>query len=147
MSRLIPPVLVILLLAALAALWAWHPGSMQMRTDRAMPWDVPLILGLTILVWARVHFVKRNAEVHTFKTPRTLVDDGPFRFSRNPMYLGFFLILVAAAFYVNHWCALLAPAVFLKAAMYWYIPHEEGVLRTSFGGLYDVYASKVRRWV
>ncbi|RXZ64406.1 methyltransferase family protein [Pelagerythrobacter rhizovicinus] len=147
MNRLIPPVLFLMLLIPLALLWAYHPEDLAMRYDRQMPWDIPLILGAAILIWARVHFRSRQAEIHTFKTPRHLVTDGPFRFSRNPMYLGFLLLLVAAAFFVNVWCAVLAPAIFLAAAAFWYIPHEEAALRATLGEDYEAYSRRVRRWI
>jgi protein-S-isoprenylcysteine O-methyltransferase Ste14 len=147
MPRLIPPVLFLALLGPLALLWAYHPEGWAMRPDRPMPWDVPLLLGLAVLIWARLQFKKANAEIHTFRSPRSLVTGGIFRFSRNPMYLGFLLLLLAAAFYVNAWCALLAPLAFFAASVLWYIPHEEQTLRASFGSAYDDYAWRVRRWI
>lgn len=146
MTRLIPPVLVLILLAALIPLHTFHPTTLVMRSDVAMPWGVPLVLGVTVFAWARLHFRKKDAEIHTFKQPKALITDGPFRFSRNPMYLSFFLLLLAAAFYVNTWCALLAPLAFFLTAMFWYIPHEERRMRSSFGAAYDDYAWKTRRW-
>ena len=113
--------------------------------DGALPWDVPLPLGLAILIWARTHFISKQAEIRTFKHPNTLVTDGPFRYSRNPMYLGFALLLLAGAFFVNTWCALLVPFVFLGATIFWYIPHEERMLRSAFGSDYNAYAWKTRR--
>lgn len=147
MPRLIPPILFLLLLVPLAALWAFHPDTLTLRDGRAMPWDVPLPLGLALLVWARLHFKKKGAEIHTFKSATALVTDGPFRFSRNPMYLGFAMILVAGAFYVNTWCALLVPLAFLTTSMFWYIPHEERELRRTFGSDYDAYSWNTRRWI
>ncbi len=147
MTRLIPPILFLILLSALIPLYAFHQPAFALRTDAAMPWDIPLILGFAILLWAFLHFKKKNAEIHTFRQPKGLITDGPFRFSRNPMYLGFFLLLLAAAFAVNTWCALLAPLGFLLASMFWYIPHEERRMRSTFGTAYDDYAWKTRRWI
>jgi protein-S-isoprenylcysteine O-methyltransferase Ste14 len=137
-----------MLLGALVLLWRFHPETTYLlRPDRPMPWDVPLALGLAALIWARVHFRGKDAEIHTFRTPKTLVTDGPFRFSRNPMYLGFTLVLLGAAFYVNLWCALLVPVAFFLASTYWYVPHEERALRSVFGSAFDDYAWKTRRWL
>ncbi|MBY6137886.1 isoprenylcysteine carboxylmethyltransferase family protein [Leisingera daeponensis] len=147
MKKLIPPVLVLLLLAALVLLEALHPRALAMRPDAPMPWDFALILGLAVLFWGRWHFKRNSAEIHTFKAPKGLLTDGPFRYSRNPMYLGFLLLLVAAAFYVNTWCALAAPLIFLAAASFWYIPHEEHRLRSLFGAAYDSYTKQTRRWI
>ncbi len=146
MTRIIPPYLFLLLLVPLILLWVFHPDQLSMRADAPMPWDIPLIMGVIAVVWARLHFKNRAAEIHTFKEPRTLVTDGPFRFSRNPMYLGFVLILLAGAFFVNTWCALIAPAAFLAASLFLYIPYEEHVLRDKFGAVYDDYSWTTRRW-
>lgn len=147
MTRIIPPVLFLLLLLPLMVLWTFHPETLVMRKDASMPWDVVLPIGIAILIWARVHFKNREAEIHTFKQPRALIIDGPFRFSRNPMYLGFTLVLLAGAFFVNTWCALLVPLVFLFASALWYIPHEERTLRKTFGSAFDDYAWQTRRWI
>lgn len=147
MPKILPPILFLGLLVPLAGLWFYHPADLQMRRDAAMPWDVLLPIGLAILVWARFHFVHKDAEIHTFKQPRALVTDGPFRFSRNPMYLGFAVLLTAAAFFVNTWCALFAPITFLLISHFCYIAHEEQNLRNAFGKTYDDYAWKTRRWI
>lgn len=147
MTRLVPPVLFALLGLALVPLNWFHPDTLVMRADAAMPWDVPLALGLAVLLWAFVHFKRKRAEIHTFKQPKDIITDGPFRYSRNPMYLGFSLLLLGAAFYVNTWSALLAPLAFVLTAMFWYIPHEERRMRETFGTAYDEYAGKTRRWI
>lgn len=147
MTRMIPPVLFLLLLAALIPLYLFHPATHVVRADAAMPWYVPLALGVAILAWASLHFRRKDAEIHTFKQPKALVTDGPFRFSRNPMYLGFFLLLLAAAFFVNSWGAFLAPLAFFLIASFWYIPHEERRMRSTFGASYADYARTTRRWI
>jgi protein-S-isoprenylcysteine O-methyltransferase Ste14 len=147
MSRLIPPILFLTLLVPVLLLRLIWPDLPVMRSERAMPWDIPLTLGLAVLVWANVQFRKVDAEIHTFRTPRQLVTGGAFRVSRNPMYLGFLLLLLAAAFYANTPLALIAPLVFFVVATLWYIPHEERKLRDIFGEVYADYAGRVRRWI
>lgn len=147
MQKLLPPLLFVLLLAGLAVLYRYHPEGLTMRPDRAMPWDVPLAIGLVLLIAARVQFHRSQSEIMTFASPRNLVTDGAYRFSRNPMYLGFLLLVLAAAFYVNTWCALAAPLVFFLAAHFWYIPFEEQAAADTFGAPYEAYARKVRRWL
>lgn len=147
MSRMLPPIAFALLIVLLALLWLYHPSDLQMRSERAMPWDIPLTLGIAVLIVARFQFMRANSEINTFKTPRNMVTNGVFRLTRNPMYLGFVLLLTAAAFYVNTWCALTVPLVFFLLANFWYIPHEEQEMRRVFGVAYDTYASRVRRWI
>ncbi len=147
MTRLIPPFLFVLLLLPLAALWQWHPPADRPFDTRTPPWDVPLLAGLALLIWARIQFKRRDSEIMTFDTPRNLNTDGAFRFSRNPMYLGFLLLLLGAALFVNTWCAFLAPTAFFAACQWWYIPAEEDNLRRVFGAEYEAYAARTRRWI
>jgi len=147
MTRFLPPYLFLSLLLPLAALWLWHPPAQVPFEINVPPWDVPLILGLVLVIWARVQFRQSDSEIMTFDTPRNLVTTGVFRLSRNPMYLGFALILLAGALYVNFWCAFVVPAVFLAVCQWWYIPAEERNMRAEFGPAYDAYAARVRRWI
>lgn len=147
MRRLIPPYLLVLLAIGLGLIEVLHPASGAIRAASELPWDVPLLLGLPLLIWARLNFKRKRAEVHTFRPPTRLVTDGPFRFSRNPMYLGFLLVLLALALLVNTWCALLVPFGFFVVANSWYIPHEERTMRRAFGSHYEDYAWSTRRWI
>lgn len=82
-----------------------------------------------------------------FDPPRRLVVRGPYRFVRNPMYLGAALALAGAAlFYVS--AALLAfVAIFLLATHLLVVLYEEPTLRRSFGADYAAYCHHVRRWL
>ena len=72
---------------------------------------------------------------------------GLFARSRNPMYLGFTLLLLAAALAANLWLALAAPLAFFLAAAFWYVPAEERAVRAAFGEAYEIYAERTRRWI
>lgn len=146
MKRLIPPYLFfsLLLFAAAAALIA--PAAAAIQVSRPMPWDVPLIIGVAALFLADREFTRHRAEIHTFKTPHSLVTTGIFRYSRNPMYLGFLLLLLGASLFAESWFAMIAPLGFFLASQFWYIPHEEAKLRTLFGAEYDAYAHETWRW-
>ncbi len=147
MTRLLPPFLFLLLLVPLAALWHWHPPTDRPFEMRPPPWDVPLLAGLALLIWARVQFRQSDSEILTFAEPRNLNTEGVFRYSRNPMYLGFVLILLGAALFVNTWCAFTVPALFFAACNWWYVPAEEENLRRVFGATYEDYAARTRRWM
>lgn len=147
MTRLLPPFLFLALLFPLGLLWAFHPPAAVPFETRIPPWDVPFALGVTMLIWARVQFRRADSEIMTFNAPRNMVTHGLFRFSRNPMYLGFALILLGAAMFVNFWCAYLVPAAFFAVCNWWYIPAEERNMRATFGKTYDDYAWRVRRWI
>ena len=64
-------------------------------------------------------------EIHTFKRPKKLVTEGLFRYSRNPIYLGFTLALLGAATVLGNGMAYLGVGLFFLTAHFWYIPFEE----------------------
>lgn len=147
MKRLIPPYLFLGLLVLTAGLTIIAPAVAEIRVARPMPWDVPMILGFIVLFLGNREFTRQQAEIHTFKTPRSLVTSGIFRYTRNPMYVGFLLLLVGGAMMANSWWAFIAPAGFFLVATFWYIPYEEANLRKVFGLEFEAYARNVRRWI
>lgn len=86
-------------------------------------------------------------EIHTFKRPKKLVTEGLFRYSRNPIYLGFTLALLGAATVLGNGVAYTSAGLFFFTAHFWYIPFEEKNMAAEFGTAYLEYKKKVRRWV
>ncbi len=81
-----------------------------------------------------------------FDPPRRLVIRGPYRFVRNPMYIGAGLALGGAAlFYQSIWL-LAYDGLFLLAAHLFVVYYEEPTLRRNFGAEYEAYCQRVRRW-
>jgi protein-S-isoprenylcysteine O-methyltransferase Ste14 len=77
----------------------------------------------------------------------TVVSSGVYRFSRNPMYLGFLLALVGWALYLSNLAAaLLVPAFAVYMSQYQIKPEERALL-AKFGAGYAQYMSRVRRWI
>lgn len=148
LPRILPPIVFMSLLLPLFVLDIYHPPAFgELRSSRLLPWDLLLPIGLILLIGARIQFKKSDSEIMTFDEPRNLVTSGLFRISRNPMYLGFTILLLAAALYVNTACALLAPILFFIAANWWYIPYEEAAAKRAFGSDYTNYIQRVRRWI
>lgn len=78
---------------------------------------------------------------------RVILDRGPFRVSRNPLYLGLIALDVAFALvWPSFWALFLTPVG--VAALWWgAIAPEERYLREKFGTEYDEYCARVRRWL
>jgi protein-S-isoprenylcysteine O-methyltransferase Ste14 len=85
--------------------------------------------------------------VKTFDEPDTLITYGLFRYCRNPMYLGFVLILVGAWMLLGSASPFLGMAVFFLISNCYYILFEEHMLAKKFGAQFEAYASKTRRWI
>jgi protein-S-isoprenylcysteine O-methyltransferase Ste14 len=76
-----------------------------------------------------------------------LVTGGPFRYSRNPMYVGFTALLLAWAAWLQSSWALAGPAIFALYLTRWQILPEERALRAKFGAAFAAYEARARRWL
>lgn len=112
------------------------------------------VLGLAVAVaggllharaWA--HFRRRGAPLDTLAPPAALVTDGPFRRSRNPMYLGAVLVLAGVAFLYGTLSPWLVPPAFAAVMVRAYILPEERLLSERFGEPYRAYRARVGRWI
>jgi len=81
-----------------------------------------------------------------FDPPRRLVIRGPYRFVRNPMYIGAGLALAGAALYYGSIPMLGYTILFFLAAHLFVLWYEESSLRRTFREEYEAYCRKVRRW-
>ncbi len=81
-----------------------------------------------------------------FDPPRRLVIQGPYRFVRNPMYIGAGLALAGAALFYQSWPLLGYAGAFLLATHLFVLGCEEPALRRTFGPDYEAYCRQVRRW-
>ena len=145
---LLPPVLPALFTIAGAVVHrgAWHVEPL------AAPWPLAasVILMLTALglaVSAFLVFRQHDESLDLRKPTRHLVSAGPYRISRNPVYLAF-LVFIAGLGCANNAAAVMLAVVPAFVALNWYtIPHEEAYLRRTLGTAYDEYAARVRRWI
>ncbi|MEO8481448.1 MAG: isoprenylcysteine carboxylmethyltransferase family protein [Acidobacteriota bacterium] len=103
--------------------------------------------GLGLMASGLVTFARSRTAVIPNRPARTLVRSGPYRFTRNPMYVGLTMGYVGVALLMNWvWPLILLPVVLmvLTAAV---IRREEAHLRSAFGSQFDDYARRVRRWL
>ena len=104
--------------------------------------------GLAIALWCALAFalIGRGTPA-PFDPPRRLVARGPYRFVRNPMYLGAVLALLGVALYYRSLALLGYACAFLLAAHLFVVGYEEPTLRRTFGSHYEAYRASVPRWV
>jgi protein-S-isoprenylcysteine O-methyltransferase Ste14 len=103
--------------------------------------------GLAVELWAIGAFRRRRTAVQPWKPSTALVADGPYRFSRNPIYLGFAVTHLGLALALNSWLALALLIPCLVVVDRGVIAREERYLAAKFGAPYDVYRARVRRWL
>ncbi len=100
------------------------------------------------LSYRTVTLFERAGTTHKLAGESTaLVIEGPFRWSRNPMYLGLTLIVFGIAIYGGSVPFLLVPVVFFLTLNFAFVPWEERRLEATFGDPYRAYRQRVRRWL
>jgi protein-S-isoprenylcysteine O-methyltransferase Ste14 len=108
---------------------------------------VLVVIGVAFAFSALGIFKKRSTTTIPFERPTSLVMSGPYRFSRNPMYVGLTLIyLGVAGTRAEFWPVIVLP-VLLAYVNFIVIPVEEQYLREAFGDSYAQYSARVRRWL
>ena len=100
-----------------------------------------------IFVLAFRQFQRAGTPVPTRRPTRTIVRSGPYRFTRNPIYLAFTLLHLGVAIWVNSAWLLLTLAITLVVIRAGVIAREEKYLVRKFGAEYESYRSAVRRWL
>ena len=106
-----------------------------------------ILTGILITIIVRIGFKKIDTEIHTFKNPRKLVTNGLFKFSRNPIYLGFTISLIGVWICLGTILPIIGILIFIVVTNNYYIPYEEQIMEKVFGNEYKKYKSKVRRWI
>jgi len=108
---------------------------------------VVLLAGLTIIISARTLFSRTGQSPVPWKPTPELILRGPYRFTRNPMYVGATCVQIGLGGAVgNPWISLLAPVALLTVHFIAVLP-EERYLAEKFGQSYREYRARVRRYV
>jgi protein-S-isoprenylcysteine O-methyltransferase Ste14 len=113
-----------------------------------VPWCLPLLAWgyLQYRLVGRYRLGQAGGGPGMATLPRRMVDEGPYRYTRNPMYLGHLIFMVGLAATFRSWFALLLFA--LRTA--WFqrrVLGDEARLAAAFGDDYAAYRARVKRWV
>lgn len=104
--------------------------------------------GAVTALWCVIAFVAVGSGTPApFDAPRQLVIQGPYRFVRNPMYIGAGIALGGAALYYESLGMLVYAAIFFIVTHLFVVWYEEPTLRRAFGQEYEIYCRQVRRWL
>jgi len=129
--------------ASYLAGWPRFPGLRLVWLAVAL-----IALGIALAAAAAMLFRREGTELEPTSTAnRKLVTSGPFRVTRNPMYLGLIIVTIGVAFWVGAWPMFLVPVALFATANWVHVPFEEEKMRRQFGEAFDAYARKVRRWI
>jgi protein-S-isoprenylcysteine O-methyltransferase Ste14 len=130
----------------LACQWLWP------RPVLSGVWLGPLgggliVAALVLLAAAVQRFRAAGTPVPARKPTTAIVRTGPYRFSRNPIYLAFSLLQLGIALWLNSWWLVATLAAAVACVHYIVIPREEQYLEARFGAEYRDYKAAVRRWM
>lgn len=145
----IPPAILVFAFAVIMWLLAHYlPGAYQWPEAKTIS-QIILALGAVSVATGVWCFKTAKTTVDPMHPERasTVVQNGIYRVSRNPMYLGFFLVLTAWAMALQHWVPWLLLPVFVVYMNRFQIKPEEQALQDMFGADYLRYCQKVRRWL
>lgn len=145
--RLVPPAYFLMALVLQLALDRLLP--LAELPGRGWRWlGVLLVLpALVLAAPAARAMVRRGTTLHPFGRPSQLVTEGPYRYTRNPVYLALACILLGAAVYLGSLAAFLVVPLFAVAITLAFIRREERVLASLFGEAYAEYCRSVPRWL
>ncbi len=142
-----PPVYLLAAIAAMVALHFLFPGKQLLNAPWRWAGAVPIVVGLGLVLWVAAVFRRRKTTIKPGDVSSSLVTNGPFRVSRNPIYLGMTSILIGTALALGSLVPWLVVPVFVVLVGYNVIPVEEAMLAEAFGQSYADYRAKVRRWI
>jgi len=145
--RFYPPVLLLMAVVLMVVLHYVLPVARWL----AWPWRalgaLPIAVAVLVGFWGAVQFRRHDTTIIPFEQSTALIAKGPYRYSRNPLYISMTLILVGL------WILLgsLSPVVVVPLFVWWistrFIANEERHLEAQFGRTYLEYKTKVRRWL
>lgn len=146
----IPPLLLVLFFAGLMWLVSlWMPSIHISLSFGTTTFTTLAALGLFCIILGVVSFRKARTTVNPMKPieSSSLVTSGIYRYTRNPMYLGFLFLLIGWGSFLSNLYALSLVIGFVLYMNKFQIQPEERALESLFGAEFLTYKNKVRRWL
>jgi protein-S-isoprenylcysteine O-methyltransferase Ste14 len=142
-----PPILRLVLLLLAALLTAIVPIAFVSVPFHGLIAVLLIFAGLGFSASGFLTFKSRGAPVRPGSDPTQLVLSGPYRITRNPMYLGLLTISIGCFFAVDSLWFVVPPILFFWVINFRLIPFEEQLMKEHFGAEYETYQQRVRRWL
>ena len=147
MNRILPPTYLWAYLILAVVLHFLFPGKQIIFFPYNLLGILFLITGTVMNVWADSVFKKVKTTIKPGGRSTVLVVQGPYRFSRHPMYLGMALFLIGVSILLGSLVPFIPPLLFIIAMEVMFIPQEEKVMEKTFPEEYPEYKKKARRWL
>lgn len=146
---MVPPPLVFLaaIIVALLVDWVWPRDAWIDAPLRYVVGAGSVLAAAWLLTGAIGQFKRMKQDPKPWRPTPAITDAGPYRLTRNPMYLGFVAFTVGLGLLLNNGWLPLAAIIAAMAVQRTAIVHEEAYLDRKFGESYRAYKRRVRRWI
>ena len=142
-----PPVwLLIFMAVAWIQAQMWNPLAYETSFTTLVGHGV-IILGIVLMGVSFVMFQKHKTSVVPKRTPKNIITSGPYKYSRNPIYVADAIILIGYILTLGSVISFLLVPVFTWVIRTRFINGEEAGIRAEFGQSYDDYCQQTRRWI
>ena len=145
--RILPPVYFVLALFAMVLVHYVLPGPRWIEAPWRYLGSVLVFAAVTGVICAAMLFRFAGTAIKPYETSAALVTAGPYRFTRNPMYLGMVTTLIGTGIVLGTTFPFAVVPLFAVLIQVRFIRMEEGMLESAFGQAYRDYRSSVRRWI
>lgn len=145
----VPPLALVVIVAFGMALIAYLVPTSVTVPAKLIIAATLVLLGALVALAGVLEFRRQQTTVNPFTPEQSsaLITTGIYRFSRNPMYLGFLLALLGWAAYLSNWASALLLPAFIAYMNRFQIQPEERALESRFGQPFGEYRKSVRRWL
>jgi protein-S-isoprenylcysteine O-methyltransferase Ste14 len=144
---LVPPVYFLVALLLMVFLHRVAPWAQLLEAPYRYAGIVIAGIALGLGAWAAALFRRAGTNIRPFMPSTALVVSGPYKLTRNPMYLGMAGILLGAAVFMGSLTPFVVIPAFMALIAERFIIPEEGKLEAAFGRDYTDYKARVRRWL
>ena len=144
---LMPPVWLALSITAMVALRMRMPGAEILGYPWTLIGIVPLLAGILLGAVSAAAFRRHRTTIIPFRESSALLTAGPFRLSRNPIYLGMIVSLVGVALLTGAATPYVVVVAVALIMHFGFVRREERMMEARFGDAFRDYAGQVRRWL
>lgn len=145
--RILPPVWFLAAIVAMVALDVVLPVVRWHEAPVRFAGIVLIVAGLLLAIAGASRFRRHATPIKPFAVSTALVTDGPYRYTRNPMYAGLSIILLGIGLVLEAATPLLVVPTFVWLITTRFIVPEERMLDERFGAAYADFRARVRRWL
>lgn len=146
-NRVLPPVYCLVAFILMVCLHVLLPVAQVVGSPLRYGGLFAMVASLALVLWAAGLFLKAGTTIKPFRGSSALVLAGPYRFTRNPMYVGMVGGLLGVAVLLGSLSPFVVVPMFVAFIDSQFVRAEEAMLEKSFGDAYRAYKARVRRWL